>query len=78
MRQHFTTITDVTAHIIALDPMLGYELTEEQLRTICADALYRVRYEEITNDEILDCLYQAYVHAGATPDIAAWMIAANA
>ena len=78
MQPQFTTITDVTAHIIALDPMLGDELTEDQLRTICADALYRVRYEDITTDEILDCLFQAYVHVGATPDIAAWLIAANA
>ena len=78
MRMQFSSISDVTAHVVALDPMLADELTDDQLRTICADALYRVAYEDITGDEILDCLYQAYVHVGATPDIAAWMIRANA
>ena len=73
MRQHFTTITDVTAHIAALDPMLTEDLGDEQFEVVIRDTL-TVRYEDITEDHITECLRECYRASGADDSILSWLV----
>ncbi len=61
MTRTFTTITDVTAYLVELEPGFSDDLTEDQLRDI-VQANRTNRYEELTEAEIA-AMYNAAVDA---------------
>lgn len=73
MRHQFTTVTDVTAYLMTLDPAFRDELTEDQLEGIvwrCSAG----RYEDITTDELDTMIVAAYMATGADEATARQML----
>ena len=71
--QQFSTITDVTAYLVELDPAFSDELTEDELRDIVRQHSAR-RYEDITRDELDAMIVAAYVAVGADETTARQML----
>ena len=73
MRQHFTTITDVTAHLVTLDSGFSDELTDDQMMDIVRQHSAG-RYEDITEAELDAMIVAAYVATGADEATARLML----
>ena len=73
MQSQFTSITDVTAHIIALDPGFSDELTDDQMMDIVRSHSAG-RYEDITTDELDTMIVAAYMATGADAATARLML----
>ena len=73
MRHQFTTVSDVTAYLVELDPAFRDELTDDQLQDIVRQHSAG-RYEDITADELDAMLVAAYMATGADAATARLML----
>ena len=73
MRHQFTTVSDVTAYLVELDPAFSDELTEDELRDIVRQHSAG-RYEDITEAELDAMIVAAYMATGADAATARLML----